>query len=353
MRFVALLFAFNLLGAAIGQDLKHDVSIRSIRETIEGIVYHVYVHVENTSSTKIPVDGITVRFAVNKQAQVHQNELIPDGNVGSSGRIPYVVENGNLRLDKGSKDSNVFILTNRVVLHPGNQHTYGLQYIVDPSYVDAFEGGMNEAISVEFASQAENLVRAEAAEWQASQKQEKDARQEEVIRKAWLEARLEEKLEAETRRAEEAKWDALLDPAKDEVAQVQRVKDVNDTQKESSRGFLDMLFPGYLIVAVIGLIFERMYRNKIRPGWLRYYWFFLVFLLVALSILLFVPVPINVFMIVAAAVVWVVVGALMVISSILPWKASSILGGPISPQHESSTVDFEMDDSPQHPHKES
>ncbi len=169
---------------------------------------------------------------------------------------------------------------------------------------------MNAGISVSLASQAENLSREEAAEWQARQKQAEDVRQEEVIRKAWLEARLEEKLEAETKRAEEAKWDALLDPVKDEEDQVQRVKDVNDTKRESSRSYLDMLLPGYLIVAVIGLIFELMYRNNIRPGWLRYYWFFLIFLLIALGFLLFVPVPINVFMIAAAAVVWVVVGAL-------------------------------------------
>jgi hypothetical protein len=92
--------------------------------------------------------------------RVQQTESWPEGIFGSSGQIPFVVQDGNL---VPVSDPDAFTLTNSVKLHPNSRQRYGLQYFVQSSYSDAFPRDMTESVSTALASQEEFLAREEAS----------------------------------------------------------------------------------------------------------------------------------------------------------------------------------------------
>ena len=153
--FLTLLF----VSFSCAQDLNHYIRVIKSGDTSEGRLYNVYVYVKNQSVDKVPANGVTISFPIHDGARLQKTTTWPEGIIGYAGKIPFVVQEGKL---VSINHPDTFTVTNSSNLDQTGWKRYGLQYLVESSYIDSFLNEVVEVITVTIASEKEFLAREEA-----------------------------------------------------------------------------------------------------------------------------------------------------------------------------------------------
>tara|TARA_B100000686_G_scaffold326855_1_gene385135 strand:+ start:286 stop:1005 length:720 start_codon:yes stop_codon:yes gene_type:complete len=162
MRQTVFFLIFFFAGFSCAQGLNHYIKVIKSGDTSEGRLYNVYVYVKNQSVDAVPANRVTISFPIHDGARLRKTATWPEGIIGYTGQIPLVVQEGTL---VSINHSDTFTVTNSSNLDK-NWKRYGLQYLVEASYIDSFSNEVVEGITVTIASDKEFLAREEARELQ-------------------------------------------------------------------------------------------------------------------------------------------------------------------------------------------
>ena len=158
MRQTVFFLIFFFAGFSCAQGLDHYIRVIKVGDTSEGRLYNVYVYVQKQSVDAVPANGVTISFPIHDGARLQKTATWPEGVIGYAGKIPLVVQEGTL---VSINHPDTFTVTNSSNLQVGWKR-YGLQYLVEASYIDSFPNEVVEGITVNIASDKEFLAREEA-----------------------------------------------------------------------------------------------------------------------------------------------------------------------------------------------